>query len=134
MPEFTNLLIVVAVGFAAPLLLGFAPSLRLPSVVLELLAGILLGPAVLGWVHVDEPVEVLSIIGLAVLLFLAGLEIEFDRLRGATLRLAALGWLLSFAIAIAVGLALQAAGLVGQPVFVAVLLSATSLGVLVPVL
>jgi len=134
MPEFTNLLIVVAVGFAAPLVLGFAPRLRLPSVVLELVAGIVLGPAVLGWVHVDEPVEVLSVIGLAVLLFLAGLEIEFDRLRGATLRLAALGWLLSFAIAVTVGLGLQAAGLVGQPVFVAVLLSATSLGVLVPVL
>jgi len=76
-PHFTNLLIVVAVGFAAPLLLGLAPAVRIPSVVLELVAGIVIGPAVLGWVHVDDPVRVLSIVGLAFLLFLAGLEIEF---------------------------------------------------------
>ena len=56
--HYTNLLIVVAVGFAAPLVLGFAPKLRMPSVVLELVAGILVGPSVLGWVHVDPPVAV----------------------------------------------------------------------------
>src|SRR6187549_3357783 len=45
MPAFDNLLIVVAVAFAAPLLLGFFPSVRLPSVVLEILAGIVIGPS-----------------------------------------------------------------------------------------
>src|SRR4051812_45111356 len=132
--EFTNLLIVVAAGFAAPLVLGFAPGLRLPSVVLELVLGIVIGPALLGWVEVDAPVAVLSLVGLAMLLFLAGLEIEFERLRGATLRVTALGFVLSFAVALAVGLVLQATGVVKQPVFVAILLSATSLGVLIPVL
>ncbi|TFG72699.1 MAG: cation:proton antiporter, partial [Solirubrobacterales bacterium] len=68
--EFTNLLIVVAVGFSAPFLLGLAPGLRFPAVVLEIVAGIIVGPAVLGWVEIDEPVRVLSILGLAVLLFL----------------------------------------------------------------
>ncbi|MEA2168529.1 MAG: hypothetical protein QOF76_1829 [Solirubrobacteraceae bacterium] len=132
--EFTNLLIVVAAGFAAPFALGFAPGLRLPSVVLELVFGIALGPSVLGWVEVDQPVAVMSIIGLAFLLFLAGLEIDFERLRGTTLRVTALGFALSFGVAIGVGLVLQAAGIVKQPVFVAILLSATSLGVLIPVL
>ena len=132
--EFTNLLIVVAAGFAAPLALGMAPGLRLPSVVLELVLGIVLGPSVLGWVEVDAPVAVLSLVGLAFLLFLAGLEIEFERLRGATLRVTALGFVLSFAVGIAVGLVLQAANITDQPVFIAILLSATSLGVLVPVL
>ena len=132
--SFTNLLIVVAVGFAAPLALGFVPRVRLPSIVLEIVAGIVVGPAVLGWVHVDDPVRVFSTVGLAYLLFLAGLEIDFSRLRGRVLRLAALAFGASLLIAVLVGIALQAGGLAKQPVFVAIVLSATSLGVLVPVL
>jgi Kef-type K+ transport system membrane component KefB len=132
--HFTNLLIVVAAGFAAPFALGFFPRLRVPAIVLELVLGIILGPAVLGWVSVDEPVAVMSLIGLAVLLFLAGIEIEFDKLRGKVLRATLLGFVLSFGIAVVLGLILQQAGLVKQPVFLGVLLCATSLGVLVPVL
>ncbi len=131
---FTNLLIIVAAGFAAPLVLGFFPSVRLPSVVLEIVVGIVVGPAVLGWVHVDEPVQVFSTVGLAYLLFLAGLEIDFSRLRGQVLRLALAGFAVSLAIAVALGLLLKAGGLVAQPLFLAIVLSATSLGVLVPVL
>ncbi len=132
--EFTNLLIVVAVGFSAPFLLGLAPGLRLPAVVLEIVAGIVVGPAVLGWVEIDEPVRVLSILGLAVLLFLAGLEIEHEKLRGRVARLAGGGFILSFAIAIAIGLLLKATDTVGDGLFVAIVLSATSLGVVIPVL
>jgi Kef-type K+ transport system membrane component KefB len=131
---FTNLLIIVAVGFAAPLALGFAPAIRLPSVVVEIVAGIVVGPAVLGWVSVDEPVRVFATVGLAYLLFLAGLEVDFDRLRGRVLRVALTGFAVSLAIAIVVGLLLKAGGFVSQPLFVAIVLSATSLGVLVPVL
>ena len=132
--EFTNLLIVVAVGFAAPLVLGLAPSLRLPAVVLEIVAGIVVGPAVLGWVEIDEPVRVLSILGLAVLLFLAGLEIDYERLRGRVARLAAGGFLVSFLIAVAIGVLLKATGTVNDALFIAIVLSATSLGVVIPVL
>jgi Kef-type K+ transport system membrane component KefB len=131
---FTNLLIIVAVGFAAPLALGFAPAIRLPSVVVEIVAGIVVGPAVLGWVSVDGPVRVFATVGLAYLLFLAGLEVDFDRLRGRVLRVALVGFAVSLAIAIVVGLLLKAGGFVSQPLFVAIVLSATSLGVLVPVL
>jgi Kef-type K+ transport system membrane component KefB len=131
---FTNLLIVVAVGFAAPLALGFFPSVRLPSVVLEIVAGIVVGPALLGWVSVDEPVRVFSTVGLAYLLFLAGLEVDFARLRGRVLHLALVGFVVSLAIAIVVGLLLKSGGFASQPLFIAIVLSATSLGVLVPVL
>jgi Kef-type K+ transport system membrane component KefB len=72
MPVFTNLLIVAAVAFACPFMLGLLPRVRLPSVVLEILAGIVVGPSVLGVVEVDEAVEVVSVIGLAFLLSLAG--------------------------------------------------------------
>ena len=132
--HFTGLLIVAAVAFTAPLLLGLVPALRLPSVVVELVAGILIGPSVLGWVDVDEPVRVLSLVGLAFLLFLAGLEVEFERLRGRNLRSASVGFALSFAIAVVVGLVLAAAGQVDTPLLVAVILVATSLGVVIPVL
>ena len=83
--HFGGLLLVVAVAFVAPFLLGLAPRLRLPSVVVEIVAGIVIGPSVLGWVEIDEPIAVLSLIGLAFLLFLAGLEIEFEHLRGRVL-------------------------------------------------
>jgi Kef-type K+ transport system membrane component KefB len=58
MPEvsFTNLLIVCVVAVGAPLLLGLLPQLRIPAVVLEIVAGIVFGPAVLGWLRVDLPV------------------------------------------------------------------------------
>src|SRR5215217_3452130 len=134
MPSFTNLLIVMAVAFTAPLVLGLFPRLLLPSVVLEIVAGILVGPSVLGWVEVDEAVEVIALLGLAFVLFLAGLEIEFGKLRGRVLRLTLLGFAISFAVALVVSLGLSAVDLVDTPLLVAIILCSTSLGVLVPVL
>jgi len=132
--SFENLLIVVAAGFAAPLVLGLFPSVRLPSVVLEIVIGILIGPAVLGWVEVDEPVEVLALVGLAFLLFLAGLEIDLSALRGRLLRAASQGFALSLALAIIAGLVLDLAGIATEPLLIAIILASTSLGVIVPVL
>jgi Kef-type K+ transport system membrane component KefB len=136
MPEihFTDLLIVVAVAFAAPLVLGFFPRVRLPAIVLEILLGIVIGPAGLGWVKVDLPIQILSLIGLAFLLFLAGLEIDVEKLRGRVLRLTAIGFVLSFGIGILAGFAFDAGGLVRSPLFIAIVLVSTSLGVIVPVL
>ena len=132
--HFTNLLIVVAIGLAAPLTLGFVPRLRLPAVVLEIVLGIVVGPSGLGWAKPDLPVTLLSTIGLAFLLFLAGHEVDPQRLHGRVVKLTGLGFVLSIAIALALGFGLRAGGLVKSPMFVAILLSATSLGVIVPVL
>jgi Kef-type K+ transport system membrane component KefB len=134
MPSLDGLLIVVAVAFAAPFLLGLAPGLRVPAVVLEIVAGIVVGPSVLGWVEIDATIEVLATLGLAFLLFLGGLEVDFRRLRGRLLRVTLRGYALSFAIAVAVSLALGAGGLVETPLLVAIALGSTSLGVLIPVL
>ena len=57
---FTNLLIIAAIGFAAPLAVGFAPAIRVPFEVVEIVAGIVVGPAVLGWVSVDGQIIVAS--------------------------------------------------------------------------
>jgi Kef-type K+ transport system membrane component KefB len=132
--HYDNLLIVVAVAFAAPFVLGFAPKLRFPAVVLEIVLGIVIGPSGLGWVKVDEPIAVLALLGLAFLLFLAGLEIDFTKLRGRVLRLALGGFALSFAIGVGVGVVLKLAGYVQQPLFAGIVLSATSLGIVIPLL
>ena len=134
MPSFGGLLIVVAAGFAAPFVLGLFPRVKLPSVVLEIIAGIVIGPSVLGIVHVDDAIEVVSVVGLAFLLFLAGLEIDFSKLRGQVLQLTLVGFVISFGIAVIVALGLKTTGLIETPLLVAIILCATSLGVLVPVL
>jgi Kef-type K+ transport system membrane component KefB len=132
--HFTNLLIVAAAGLAAPLALGFFPRLRVPAIVFEIVLGIVIGPSVLGWAKPDPPVTVLALVGLAFLLFLAGLEFDIERLRGRVLRLTGIGFGLSFVVAIVLGLGLRAGGFVKSPLFVAVVLVATSLGVVFPVL
>jgi Kef-type K+ transport system membrane component KefB len=132
--HFTNLLIVVAVGLLAPLLLGFFPRVRLPAIVLEIVLGIVIGPSGLGWVEPDLPVSILALVGLVFLLFLVGLEFDIERLRGRVLGVAAAGFAVSFAIAIVLGLGLSAGGFVKSPLFAAIVLAATSLGVIVPAL
>jgi Kef-type K+ transport system membrane component KefB len=132
--EFMNLLAVAVIALLAPLTLGLAPAVRLPAVVLEILAGVVVGPQVLGWVEVDLPVSIVALLGLAFLLFLAGLEIDVHRLRGRVLRLALLGYVVTVALGLAVGVGLDVVGWVSSPLLVAVALSATSLGLIVPVL
>jgi Kef-type K+ transport system membrane component KefB len=136
MPDvhFSNLLIVVAAAFVAPLALGFFPRLRVPAIVVEILLGIIIGPSVLGWVTPDLPVSILALIGLSFLLFLAGLEIDVHRLRGRTLRVTATAFVVSFGIGIVAGLSLKGGGFVKSPLFIAIVLVSTSLGVIVPVL
>ena len=136
MPEvsFGNLLGVATVAFLAPLLLGFVPRLRVPSPVLEILAGVLLGPSVLGWVRADLPVQILAVVGLAFLLFLAGLEIDLGALKGPPLTRSVLGYAITLAGGAAIGFALSGVGWVGSPWLLAITLSATSLGLIVPVL
>src|SRR5215212_3920025 len=132
--SLTGVLIVAAIAFTVPLVLGLAPTLHLPSVVLEIVAGIVVGPAIFGLVEVDLPLQVLALLGLAFLLFLAGLEIDLDRLRGAQLRSAATGFVVSLTVALGIGLGLYAAGIIQAPLLVAIILSSTSLGIVIPVL
>lgn len=133
-PSFGGLLVVAAIALGAPLLVGLVPVLRIPAVVLEIVAGIAVGPSGFGWVEVDVPIQVLSLLGLAFLLFLAGLEIDVAKLRGPVLRSAGLGYGLTLALGLALGAAFAAADWVKSPVLIAIALSATSLGLVVPVL
>ena len=135
MPQlsFANLAICLAIAFGARLLLGLVPRVRLPGEVVEIVLGIAFGPAVLGWVKVDEPVKILAFVGLAFTLFLAGLELDLTRLRGSLLRVAGAAMAMSACLAIVVAAILSGAGLIDDARLVAVALCATSLGLVVPV-
>jgi Kef-type K+ transport system membrane component KefB len=132
--SFTGVAIVAAAAFAVPLLLGLVPALRIPAVVLEIVIGIVLGPSVLGWVREDTAIHVISLMGLAALLFLAGLELELPRLRGHVLRITGTAYVLSLALGLLVGYGLKAAGVIIDPPLIAIVLASTSLGVVIPVL
>ncbi|MGI8336726.1 cation:proton antiporter [Actinomadura scrupuli] len=136
MPEvsFVNLFAVALIALLSPLLLGLVPGLRIPAIVVEIVAGAVLGPAGLGLIRVDLPVRVMSLIGLAFLLFLAGLEIDVHSLRGRRLVLALGGYGISLVLAVLGGLSFYWLDWVRSPLLLAVLLSATSLGLVVPIL
>ena len=86
----------------------------------EIVAGIVIGPAVFGWVKIDLPISILSVLGLAFLLFLAGLEVELERLRGRLLMFVGLAFLLSLGLALLFGYGLYAAGQVISPLLIAI--------------
>jgi Kef-type K+ transport system membrane component KefB len=127
-----NLLAVLAIAFGAPFLLGLAPRIRVPSSVIEIVVGIVVGPSVLGWVEVDEPLRVLSTIGLAFLLFLSGLQVDLSRARGklGNVVLAAFGC--SLLLAIGAAAILRAAGVVESAPFIAIVLASTAPGIVIP--
>jgi Kef-type K+ transport system membrane component KefB len=80
--SFNSVLIIGGISVFVPVVLGLLPRLPLPGAVLEVLIGIVVGPSVLGWARIDATVQVLSILGLGLLLFLAGLEIDVEGLSG----------------------------------------------------
>jgi Kef-type K+ transport system membrane component KefB len=102
--------------------------------VLEIAAGILIGPAVLDWVAADPVITIFSQLGVALLLFLAGLELNFERLRGRPLKLGVVGFVASLVIGFGLALPLRGTGVIIDPLLLAVILSATSLGIVCPVL
>src|ERR1700757_4147702 len=108
--SFNGLLVIALVAGAGPVLAAPAPRLPVPGAVLEVVAGILVGPSFLGWVHLDAPVRVVSDLGLGMLLFLAGLEIDVGGLRGPLGRLAALAFGLSAALGLLGGFLFFLAG------------------------
>ena len=131
--ELHSLLLILAVAVVAPFLCEWLPGVRLPLVVLEICLGILIGPQVLGWAEAGPIIEALAHFGLAALFFLAGFEIDFPALRGRPINAALVGWLMSFALGLAVGFGLQSCGLVDSGLIVGAALTTTALGTLMPI-
>src|ERR1700750_1694837 len=134
MISFSSLLIVGAVAVAVPLFLGLVPAVKVPAVLLESLGGILVGPTVLGWVHLDVAVQVIADLGLGFLLFMAGFEIDLRRFDRRILFLVSRVSLLSTVLARLVACGLQLGGQFMDGLLLGIALVSTSLGVLVAIL
>lgn len=147
--SFVPLLIVVLLAFFVPLVLTRFRRLTIPVVVGEILVGILVGQSGLGLVGTeDEMLNVLSLLGFAYLMFLSGLEVDFEALlpRGSgqleswrdrlssPLGLGIASFVVTLALSLLAALGLRALGMVGEPWLIAFVLSTTSLGVVMPVL
>jgi Kef-type K+ transport system membrane component KefB len=126
--------ITVAAALAAVVVAVAGRRMVLPVVVVELALGVLMGPDALDVVQVDDFIEFFSNLGLAILFFFAGYEIDFRRIRGLPLRLALVGWGASVALAYALAGALAALGVVMSFVFVASAMATTAIGTLIPIL
>ncbi|BCW83109.1 sodium/hydrogen exchanger [Arthrobacter sp. NicSoilE8] len=128
-----SLLVIASLAVLAPLLVrALDRVIKVPLVVFEILLGMLLGPAVLGWVQSVEFTDTLADFGLAMLFFVAGTEIDFSLIRGRPAARAGIGWVISLTAGIGAGLilgpGLEAAVIIG------VALCSTALGTLLPIL
>src|SRR5689334_18254616 len=128
------LVIVLAAALAAAIVGLGGTRVLVPVVVLELCLGIIIGPEVLDLAQNDDFVNFFSSLGLGMLFFFAGYEIDFNRIKGVPLKLALYGWLISLALAYSVGGALAAAGIVLSLVYTGSAIATTAIGTLIPIL
>lgn len=131
--EFRSLLVIAAIAAFVPLVVGLL-RIKIAEVVLLLGAGVIFGPQLVGWITVDSSIQLLSELGLGLLFFLAGLELEARAVRGESGKLAAIGWGVSLLLAGIVSFALSVTGTVHDTLGVAIALTSTALGTLLPIL
>jgi Kef-type K+ transport system membrane component KefB/Trk K+ transport system NAD-binding subunit len=145
--SFAPLLLVILLAFVVPLVLSRFKRLRLPIVVGEILAGIVIGRSGFGWVQQHDPVlDMLAEFGFVFLMFLSGMEVDFSNIgfsrpgrsrKGNSwgpLQLGGLSFVITLALSAVLGYGLLKADLVNNPWMMALILSTTSLGVVMPVL
>ncbi|MGH2991921.1 MAG: cation:proton antiporter [Solirubrobacterales bacterium] len=133
--DSTSFLVITVAAAVAALSVALLPRrIAPPVVVIELLLGILIGPQVLDLAQSDEFTEFFGNLGLGMLFFFAGYELDFERLRGRPLMLAGMGWLLSLALAYGLGGALAAAGIVLSLLYTGSAMATTAIGTLIPIL
>lgn len=128
------LVIVSAAAVAAIISAIAAPRLVLPVVVVELLLGIIIGPQVAGLAHVDAATKFFASLGLGMLFFFAGYEIDFERIKGRPLALGAGGWLVSLALAYGLAGILFAGNIIVSDLYTGSAIATTAIGTLIPIL
>ena len=128
-----DLVIVSLLAALTPIIVGLLSRLRVPQVVVFIVGGIVVGPQVLGWADPGN-VELIANLGLGFLFLLAGYELDLDLFRERAGRLAVTSWLLTAVVAVAVTGALAAVGFVEAFVPIAIGLTTTALGTLLPIL
>jgi Kef-type K+ transport system membrane component KefB len=129
-----SLVLVLAASALGAILSRVHRRLVLPTVVVEIVLGILIGPEGLGWAEVDAYIGFLANFGLVFLFFFAGVEVVEKHVPPRALARGTGGWAISLAPGIAVGFALHAGGLDAEGWLIGVALATTALGTLVPIL
>jgi Kef-type K+ transport system membrane component KefB len=129
-----SLVLVLLASSLGALLSRLHSRVVLPTVVVEIVLGILIGKEVLDIAEVNTYITFLSNFGLAFLFFFAGLEVVEKRVPRAALQRGSIGWGISLAIGLAAGLVLQQAGVDAEWWLLGVALATTALGTLVPIL
>jgi Kef-type K+ transport system membrane component KefB len=124
---------ILVAAVAAPLLAEIPVGFKMPVVVLEVVLGIVIGPHVLGLVQFEGFVVTMFIIGMAMMLFMAGMELDFSEISGRPLSLATGGWIVSVLLGMTVVGLLHVIPQVAAPLMVTLALCTTGLGVMVPV-
>ncbi|MGE5857295.1 MAG: cation:proton antiporter [Solirubrobacterales bacterium] len=132
--ETSALVMVIAAAAAAVIVMALAPKVTIPVVVLELLLGILIGPQGADIASVDPTTSLLGDLGLGMLFFFAGYEIDFDRIKGRPLQLAGLGWGISLILAYGIGGVLASAGIILSFLYTGSAMATTAIGTLIPIL
>lgn len=130
----SSLTLIVVAAVVAPLLAEALRRFRVPGVVLEIGLGILIGPQVLGWADVTVIVAGFGNLGLSFLMFLAGFEIDLQRIKGRPLNRATFGWFVSLALALSVAGVLVIEGFALSDLLIGLALTTTALGTLLPML
>jgi Kef-type K+ transport system membrane component KefB len=128
------MLVVFVAATASPLVGGLVFGPRVPPVVIEIVVGILIGPHVFDLAERTSVVDFFATLGLSLLFFMAGMEIDFTRINGPPLTLGAVTWFTSIAVGLAMGTLLQGAGVVLSSLLVGVAFTTTALGTLIPIL
>src|SRR3954467_2201054 len=132
--ERSALVIVIAAAVAGIVVLALSPRLTIPVVVVELLLGIVIGPQGFDIARLDPPPSLLGDLGLGMLFFFAGYEIDFNRIKGRPLELAAAGWAVSLGLAYGIGGALAALGIILSYLYTGSAMATTAIGTLIPIL
>ncbi|MHA7985379.1 cation:proton antiporter [Rathayibacter sp. CAU 1779] len=127
------IVLIPALALLAPILSALVGRVaKIPLVVFEIVLGILAGPSVLGWIPKSDALTTVSNFGLAFLFFMAGNEIDFATIKGRPLNRAIIGWLISLAGGLALGILLAPSPIAG--IYVGIALCSTALGTLMPLL
>ena len=130
----SSYVIILAVAVAAPVLADLVRRPQVPSVLFEILLGVVVGPQLLGWAEISPFVDGLAQIGLAFLMFMAGYEIDIARLRGTPAKLAGISWLATLVLGMGIGIVLAISDATISSLLIGLALTTTAFGTLLPIL
>jgi Kef-type K+ transport system membrane component KefB len=133
--DTSSFFVIVLIAAIAAITVAIVPKgMAPPVVVLELMLGIVVGPEALNLARSSDFIDFFSNLGLGMLFYFAGYEIDFERIRGAPMKLGALGWAMSVGLAYGIGGVLAAGGVVVSFLYTGSALATTAIGTLIPIL